>query len=458
MNKEELKKSILEGNSRKIEDFYRFEESKKKRIQIVDTLIKFLSDKNDQLRAEVISFFGEFILGAPDISEVYGRIMLQKEKVLKTIFELLNHFNPKIRESVLSSIVGFEDGDGNVYFLEQCASRIFELLSDQSLAVQKEAGLSIFVLLNAMKMKEKYQKYLEILSLLHQNETIFSYVVSYGRFKEMHLPILQKIIEGNDKTLSEGATRMLDNILRVKGNIIFSKKSEINKMEEKVNIGKELITDIVIEISGETPKGNKKALKLLNKYLDMKEVLTTGDIAAAHYFKGEVYLRQNNLQEAKRELEMAINTDPTFDHEEVMMVSAWHMLAEISERLGKYSEAIDCHQKAIDNLLIIVDPKQTKRFIASTYLQFALFFLRNKGIENSYREKGRKYVALSYESDPEFPDCNYYLGAFYSDERDSQKAIDHLEQYLKLVSHDDPRNRRPIEVAQRILAENLRKV
>lgn len=227
--------------------------------------------------------------------------------------------------------------------------------------------------------------------------------------------------------------------------------------KEKVNIGKDLMVDAIIELSRETPKGDKKALKLLDKYLAMKEVLTTGEIAAAHYFKGQAYLQQNYLQDAKGELETAIKTDPTLDQQEVMVVSAWHMLAEISERWGKYSDSINYHQKAIDNLLIMVDPEQAKRFIAITYLEFAQFFMRNQAIENAYINC-KKYLELSYDTDPEFPDCRYYMGAIYSDEGDPRKAIFYLELYLKLVSHDDPQNRGSIELAQRILTENLRKV
>ena len=227
--------------------------------------------------------------------------------------------------------------------------------------------------------------------------------------------------------------------------------------KEKVNIGKDLMVDAIIELSKETPKGYKKALKLLNKYLAIKEVLTAGEIAVAHYLKGEEYLTQNYLQDAKGEIEMAIKTDPTLNQQEVFVVSAWHVLAQISERGGKYSDSINYHQKAIDNLLIMVDPEQAKRFIAVTYLEFAQLFMRNPAIENSYINC-KKYLELSYDSDPEFPDCQYFMGVIYSDEGDPRKAISHLEQYMRLVSHDDPQNRGSIELAQRILTENLKKV
>jgi tetratricopeptide (TPR) repeat protein len=226
--------------------------------------------------------------------------------------------------------------------------------------------------------------------------------------------------------------------------------------KEKVNIVKDLMVDAIIELSKETPKGNKKALKLLNKYLAMKEVLTAGEIAVAHFFKGEAYLKQNYLQDAKGEIEIAIKTDPTLNHQEVFVVTAWQSLADISERGGKYSDSINYHQKAIDNLLIMVDPEQAKRFIAITYLEFAQLFMRNQAIENSYINC-MKYVELSIESDPEFPDCHFFLGAIYADKGNPPKAVYHLEQYIKLVSHDDPQHRSSIENAEKIL-KNLRNV
>lgn len=220
MNKKELKKLILEENEHRILEYYDSEESKEKRIKVVDILIDFLSSKNDQFRIDIISFFGcgGFSYGklVGDSFEVYERIMLNKKKILNFMIELLNHSNPKIRERMVDQIAYIEDGEGNNYFLEQCRPRIFELLNDQSLAVQKEAGLSIFNLSYNVQQKGEYKDYLEILSLLHQNETIFSYVINYGRIKELNVSVLQKIIDGDNEILSEEATRMLDLILQVK--------------------------------------------------------------------------------------------------------------------------------------------------------------------------------------------------------------------------------------------------
>lgn len=214
MNKKELKKLILEENSHRILEFYQFEESKKKRIEIVDNLIEFLSEKDDQFRAEVISFFGGggFIMGVPEPPEVYERIMLQKEKVLKTIKELLNNDNSSIKEKVLFSIQCFEDEDNNLYFLEQCTSRVLELLSDQNLNIQREAGQSLMTLAISKQTNKKYHDFLEILSLLYKNEAIFSYAVNYGRTKDVIVPILNEIKEGNDKSLRDEATTILENI------------------------------------------------------------------------------------------------------------------------------------------------------------------------------------------------------------------------------------------------------
>ena len=194
MNKKELKKLILEEKSCSIHDFYQFEESRKKRMEIVDNLIQFLSEKDDQFRAEVISFFGGgFILGAPDPTEVYERIMLQKKKVLKTIKELLNHDNSSIQEKVLFSIQFIENWeDSTLYFLEQCRGRVLELLSDQNLKIQREAGRALMTLATSKQLNKKYHDFLEILSLLYKNETIFSYTVNFGRTKDVIIPVLMK--------------------------------------------------------------------------------------------------------------------------------------------------------------------------------------------------------------------------------------------------------------------------
>lgn len=226
MNKKELKKLILEEKSHIIYNFYQFEKSKKKRIEIVDNLIEFLSEKDDQFRAEVISFFGSgFILGAP--TEVYERIMLQKEKVLKTIKELLNHDNSSIKEEVLSAIPQFEDlEDNTVYFLEQCTSRVLELLSDQNQNIQREAGQALMILAISKETNKKYRDFLEIPSLLHHNETIFSYAVNYARTKDVIIRALNEIKEGNDISLREEATKMLEDVLRV----IKSKDQPISKL------------------------------------------------------------------------------------------------------------------------------------------------------------------------------------------------------------------------------------
>jgi len=219
MNKKELKKLILEENEHRIMEYYDSEESKEKRIKVADTLIDFLSSKNDQFRVDIISFFGGggFSYGklVGESFEVYERIMLNKKKILNVMIELLNHSNPKIRERVVEQIAYFEDGDGNYYFLEQCRARIFELLTDQSLAVQKEAGLSVLCLAVMMQKKGEYEDYLEILAFLHQNETIFSYAINWGKFKDLIIPILNEIKEGNDIPLREEAAKMLENVLNV---------------------------------------------------------------------------------------------------------------------------------------------------------------------------------------------------------------------------------------------------
>lgn len=78
--------------------------------------------------------------------------------------------------------------------------------------------------------------------------------------------------------------------------------------------------------------------------------LSTPDKALAHYIRGILHFRQEKFQEAEMEIREAFKLDDTLGNKWFLTADAWKKLAQIHEKRGETTRAIETLQNGITRL------------------------------------------------------------------------------------------------------------
>ena len=137
------------------------------------------------------------------------------------------------------------------------------------------------------------------------------------------------------------------------------------------------------------------------------------DSAEAAYGLGSVYLNQEKTAKARQTFAQAIKLPSSYPG---TLPNAWNNLGLLATREGKYAEAIQNFQEALQ-----LSPDH-------------LVALTNLG--NAYRqqkqwEEARKTLERATVIDPQDPEANYGLGMVYAQLNDSDRAYHYLQKALK---------------------------
>jgi tetratricopeptide (TPR) repeat protein len=438
---------LKEGNLRQLikeEDYQELRLLYEKDQNIANKIVDILEDNDEEVCRSAVSTLAQLSFEDFDFYAVLDKNL---KKMENRILKLLNHKNPKIRSSVAFDLSMFsEDENGLIFLLEKAKPILYELLNDDDLNVQKDAGFSLSVLSSIVyEKKEDYEQYLEITNALTKNVYVLAYLKERTRFLKIDLPYLNEISNSPDGKFKQEANSL---IKIIETDIDPEFISEIEKKEEKKHVDADKLFEILTLTYDPTPEQDIEALELINKALD--GALSITDIALVHYLKGAIFRRQNHLKEALNEIKQAIKIDPKFGESERWVHLAWTELAGTYGDIGNITKCIETIQEKIKILPTYFKLEDIKRILAISYLDLALVFKRHEVVKSS-DEKFLHNIQQAIKFDSEYPDLYFFLGLYYLDKDLYHRTKENFERYLELSPYETSENKEKIEEVKETL-------
>gem|GEM_PF-6368253 len=208
----------------------------------------------------------------------------------------------------------------------------------------------------------------------------------------------------------------------------------------KSEFEKDVLGDsLVLSLSGQS----NEAISKIDEFLEME--ISDAAKAVAHWIKGVSLKDLGRLSDAEPDFVTALELNPMLENE-MMCLTAWENLSQISEERGEYTAAINYLQAALTHLHKY-DPPNIP-VIALAHYAIATFYVRQVQNIPSAAEKALVSFRKVMDLDPEYPEPLAFIGALYLygvPEQDLQKAKKCYSEFLHKVSVSersiDPENR-----------------
>ncbi|HEX3436289.1 MAG TPA: FG-GAP-like repeat-containing protein [Pseudacidobacterium sp.] len=139
-------------------------------------------------------------------------------------------------------------------------------------------------------------------------------------------------------------------------------------------------------------------------------VLEKPDDPEAYYNLGTLYLRKNDLQQARQYLEQTVKLRPNYPE-------AWNNLGMIAGQQGQADEAIRNFQESL----------RLRPNYATALLNLGNLYRRQRAFD-----KAQEALQHALEIQPDDPEANYSLGMFYAQQDQLQQASEYLGKAIAL--------------------------
>ncbi len=220
------------------------------------------------------------------------------------------------------------------------------------------------------------------------------------------------------------------------------------------------IAIIVKEWDSETIEGKEETDRELLQHIEngLAEDLPEDEQAHLHQMRGAVYMKYGHIDDARYELNQALNMSPAMVNA-LLLHTTWEGMAETYEKEGDIKQATECLEKGLEELHKYYYDSDERSVVAHAHAEAALMYLKFQGQLGTAFENAEKHAERALEIDNGIPQPHIARALVYQEKEprertDTERAIEHFKRYLELTgdpSDEEGAERR--ELARQQIAE-----